>query len=235
MVLCFFFLFHCRLFSASKSAHCQVSFHVIYNRLNSLTFMQSDTVRWWCCSSSVDKAPPPVLERHLTYFPLPSTYTWLFDISIVFTHADSSQGLFLGCGSPRKLLINDCERFLLAVLSQRLSLVASVAAPAVYTWTQPCWLSETAYSGPHGLTHLSDSLPPSAYQQFSDFCAWQLNKSSCQHFYFSYLLFTPSLLPPLLVLQLHEVLSHAYRFYLRFVFTVLMDKASFQSASGIKR
>lgn len=45
------------------------------------------------------------------------------------------------------------------------------------------------YSGPHGLTHLSDSLPPCAYQQFSDFCAWQLYKSSCQHFYFCYLFF----------------------------------------------
>lgn len=185
----FFFLFHCRLFSASKSAHCQVSFHVIYNRLNSLTFMQSDTVRCWCCSSSVDKAPPPVLERHLTYIP-PSQHLYMI---IWYLHSFYTRwfesGAVLGCGSPRKLLINDCEGILLAVLSQRLSLVASVAAPAVYTWTQPCWLSETAYSGPHGLTHLSDSLPPCAYQQFSDFCAWQLYKSSCQHFYFSYLFF----------------------------------------------
>lgn len=100
----FFFLFHCRLFSASKSAHCQVSFHVIYNRLNSLTFMQSDTVRCWCCSSSVDKAPPPVLERHLTYIP-PSQHLYMI---IWYLHSFYTRwfesGAVFGVWLPQKVI-----------------------------------------------------------------------------------------------------------------------------------
>lgn len=116
--------------------------------------MQSDTVRWWCCSNSVDKVPPPVLERHLTYFPPPKhLYMIIWYLHSFYTRWFES-GAVLGCvPPPRKLLINDCEGFLLAVLSQRLSLVASVAAPAVYTWTQPCWLSEK-YSIRHTVDHM---------------------------------------------------------------------------------
>lgn len=197
--------------------------------------MQSDTVRWWCCSSSVDKAPPPVLERHLTYFP-PSQHLYMI---IWYLHSFYTRwfesGAVFGVWLPQKVIDKWLWRIFIGCAVTTLVSRCLCCCPGSLHLDTALLVKWDTYSGPHGLTHMSLSLPPCAYQQFSDFCAWQLNKSSCQHFYFSYLCFTPSLLPPLLVLQLHEVLSHAYRFYLRFVFTVLMDKASFQSAAGIKR
>lgn len=128
-----YFSSHCQLLIfCPECAHCQVKFHVIYNRLNLLTFMQSDTVRWWCCTNSApDKVLPSFSDRHLTYSPtLPPQHLYMiiWYFHSFYTRCQSIWFewvwllLFSGCVFTRplrKLLINDCEGFLLAVLSQR--------------------------------------------------------------------------------------------------------------------